>query len=171
MKIYARIENGRVVEIIDPMVYEIDAPKFMSVPINADDPESGMSTQPADWPTFKAGDEVPIGRRFHPEVVATLVDVTGVVGFNVGDSYVNGVFAPYVPPAPTAAETLSGNTAMRDTLLATASARIAPLQDAVDLDEATAEEIAALKLWKQYRVAVNRVNLSLVTPPWPAQPA
>jgi hypothetical protein len=34
---------------------------------------------------------------------------------------------------------------------------IAPLQDAVDLDEATTEEEAALKLWKKFRVTLNRL--------------
>lgn len=38
---------------------------------------------------------------------------------------------------------------------------IAPLQDAVDIDDATAAEISSLKAWKQYRVALNRI---------PAQP-
>lgn len=38
-----------------------------------------------------------------------------------------------------------------------ADVAIAPLQDAVDIDEATAEEEAKLKLWKKYRVALNRL--------------
>lgn len=42
--------------------------------------------------------------------------------------------------------------------------RIAPLQDAVDLEEATAEEAALLTLWKRYRVALNRVDTQ---PGWP----
>lgn len=40
---------------------------------------------------------------------------------------------------------------------AIADTRIAPLQDAVDLDDASAQEVAALKAWKQYRVALSRV--------------
>ncbi|MCF5056798.1 hypothetical protein GIW54_27385 [Pseudomonas proteolytica] len=35
---------------------------------------------------------------------------------------------------------------------------IAPLQDAVDIDDATALEVAALKAWKKYRVALSRVH-------------
>lgn len=53
-----------------------------------------------------------------------------------------------------------------------ADAAIAPLQDAVDLDMATDEEIALLKQWKTYRVLLNRVDTS--TAPdisWPALPA
>ncbi|EEU6178823.1 tail fiber assembly protein, partial [Salmonella enterica] len=47
--------------------------------------------------------------------------------------------------------------------------KIAPLQDAVDLDIATDDEKAQLDEWKKYRVLVNRVDTS--NPDWPAQPA
>ena len=42
-------------------------------------------------------------------------------------------------------------------LRARADYAIAPLQDAVDVDEATDAEGAALKVWKKYRVALSRV--------------
>lgn len=52
----------------------------------------------------------------------------------------------------------------RDTAIAVISQRraladtaIAPLQDAVDLDDATIGEIDALKAWKRYRLALNRL--------------
>ncbi len=56
-------------------------------------------------------------------------------------------------------------------LLNEASEAIAPLNDAVDLDMATDEEIALLKEWKKYRVLLNRVNTS-VEPDieWPQKP-
>lgn len=57
-------------------------------------------------------------------------------------------------------------------LLALATERIGPLQDAVDLDMATHEEAAQLLAWKKYRVLVNRMDIS--TAPdidWPEQPA
>ncbi|GAQ30198.1 hypothetical protein SAMD00023378_3881 [Ralstonia sp. NT80] len=91
MKTYARIENGRVAEIIAPMVYEVDAPA----------PPQGEQIM-ADWPMFKAGDEVPIDRRFIPDLVATLVDVTGLA-VNVGDAYSGGKFSMFIPPAPSPA--------------------------------------------------------------------
>ncbi|WP_083454258.1 tail fiber assembly protein [Pseudomonas sp. P97.38] len=51
---------------------------------------------------------------------------------------------------------------------------IAPLQDAVDIDEATAEEVAALKAWKKFRVALNRLPDQPGYPDdvaWPVPPA
>lgn len=46
----------------------------------------------------------------------------------------------------------------RDELLTQASLRIAPLQDEVDLGVATVDDVAELKLWKQYRIAVSRIT-------------
>lgn len=48
--------------------------------------------------------------------------------------------------------------AERDRLMAWATVRIAPLQDAVDIDDATPADIALLEKWKQYRVALNRIQ-------------
>ncbi len=60
-------------------------------------------------------------------------------------------------------------------LLSEATATLAPLQDAADLDIATAEEAAALKEWKRYRVLVNRIDTSpgadVIWPTPPASPA
>lgn len=46
----------------------------------------------------------------------------------------------------------------RDQLLSVAAVRIAPLQYAVDLDDATLEEAELLKKWKQYSIDVNRAS-------------
>lgn len=62
----------------------------------------------------------------------------------------------------------------RDSLLATAAIRIAPLQDAVDLGMATSAEQAALTAWKQYRVVLNRITQQAGFPAaieWPEMPA
>lgn len=59
----------------------------------------------------------------------------------------------------------------KQSLLEEANSAIAPLQDAVDLDMATDEEVALLKEWKKYRVLLNRVDTS--TAPdidWPQKP-
>lgn len=58
-------------------------------------------------------------------------------------------------------------------LRATADYAITPLQDAVDIDEATEEDAAQLKSWKKYRVALNRVPEQAGYPEtidWPAVP-
>ena len=59
-------------------------------------------------------------------------------------------------------------------LRAVADYAIAPLQDAVDVDEATEADLAALRSWKKYRVALNRVFEQPQFPDaieWPAVPA
>lgn len=171
MKSYARIENGRVAEIIEPTVYEVDAPEFVPKLIDPRDPESDWTEAPAGWPTFKRGEEVPVELKFTPEIVATLVDISDLSSVSIGDTYANGIFAPYMPPVLSAGEIRARNAAMRDSLLATATARIAPLQDAADLGEATEGEVAAVKRWKKYRVDVNRIDLALPSPDWPDVPS
>lgn len=55
-----------------------------------------------------------------------------------------------------------------------ADSAIAPLQDAVDLDDASEAEATALKAWKKYRVALNRLPEQAGYPTdidWPAPPA
>lgn len=64
-------------------------------------------------------------------------------------------------------------TAEYNRLRGVADFQIAPLQDAVDLEEATAAEQAALKAWKKYRVALNRVIEQPAYPDtidWPVAP-
>lgn len=59
----------------------------------------------------------------------------------------------------------------KEQLLSMVTSKIAPLQDAADLDIATGEESAVLKKWKKYRVLLNRVDTS--TAPdiiWPEKP-
>ncbi|HAT7595019.1 TPA: tail fiber assembly protein [Citrobacter werkmanii] len=58
--------------------------------------------------------------------------------------------------------------AKKTELLSAAAVAIAPLQDAVDEEMATAEETAALSEWKKYRVKVMRVDAS--KPVWPTPP-
>ena len=57
---------------------------------------------------------------------------------------------------------------------AAADLAIAPLQDAVDLDDATPAEAEALIAWKRYRVSLNRLQDQPDYPSaidWPALPA
>ena len=60
-----------------------------------------------------------------------------------------------VVPMPTPAEEAQNEIASRR---AVADYSIRPFQDAVDIDDATDSEVAALKAWKKYRVALNRVH-------------
>lgn len=77
-------------------------------------------------------------------------------------------------PEKTHEELLAEASASANTLLAVATTRIAPLQDAEDLGDASLLEIALLKQWKQYRVDVNRASDQTGYPmnvDWPAPPA
>ncbi|EAB5694045.1 tail fiber assembly protein [Salmonella enterica subsp. enterica] len=58
---------------------------------------------------------------------------------------------------------------MQKSFLQIASEKIVPLQEAMDLGEATDEEKARLLAWKKYRVLVNRVDTS--KPEWPEAPS
>lgn len=74
-------------------------------------------------------------------------------------------------PGPTKEQLIATADNERQSLLTTATAKIAPLQDAADLDMATDDEKSALTAWKKYRVLLNRVDTS--TAPaitWPDQP-
>lgn len=69
-------------------------------------------------------------------------------------------------------ELTAQNVAKKAELRAEADSIIAPLQDAADLDMATDSETASLKLWKQYRVALNRINASTAEQiSWPTVPS
>jgi hypothetical protein len=60
----------------------------------------------------------------------------------------------------------------RNLLMTAANEIITPLQDAVDIDDASDEEITLLKAWKTYRVALNRLDLSIAPDiTWPEIPA
>ncbi|WIJ64020.1 tail fiber assembly protein [Serratia nevei] len=61
-------------------------------------------------------------------------------------------------PPPTKAEQREIAERQKARRLEKASKEIAPLQDADDLGMATEEEAAQLKLWKIYRVQLNRIN-------------
>ncbi|RAS34000.1 MULTISPECIES: tail fiber assembly protein [unclassified Pseudomonas] len=62
-----------------------------------------------------------------------------------------------LPPEPLPADPLQQAQEELARLRSIADAAIAPLQDAVDLEEATEAEIALLKEWKRFRVALNRL--------------
>lgn len=70
------------------------------------------------------------------------------------------------------AEYVSQAENQRESSMALAAAAIAPLQDAVDIGDATDEERASLQGWKKYRVALNRLDLTAAPDiQWPEIPA
>ena len=82
---------------------------------------------------------------------------------------------PPTPPAPPIAiNPLDTAQAEIQRLRAIADYFVTPLQDAIDVDEATEAGVALLKAWKKYRVALNRVPEQEGYPEtieWPVSPA
>lgn len=96
--------------------------------------------------------------------------VTITNGFNIGPA----VPEPQIEPAPIPVDPLATAVMESARLRARADYEIAPLQDAVDIDEATAADIALLKAWKKYRVELNRLPDQIGYPNtivWPIAPA
>ena len=78
------------------------------------------------------------------------------------------------PPPPPTVDPLDKAQAEAVRLRVVADYAIAPLQDAVDVDEATEQDLFALKAWKKYRVSLNRVPEQEGYPTvieWPIVPA
>ncbi|MFG1172177.1 tail fiber assembly protein [Erwiniaceae bacterium CAU 1747] len=74
-------------------------------------------------------------------------------------------------PEPTEDEVIASNTQKKASLMKLATDEIYPLQDAIDLGEATDDEKNKLTSLKKYRVALNRVDVSVVGLEWPEFPA
>jgi hypothetical protein len=108
---------------------------------------------------------------WQPSIGTDAVEIKEGVEGGIGYSYDGQVFSPPPAPIPTLSEILVTNTTERDALLAIATKAIAPLQDAIDLEEATDQEMVLLRKWKQYRIAVNRLDLTLKQVNWPIAPA
>lgn len=78
-----------------------------------------------------------------------------------------------VPPTPSNEQLSAQAKEQRDKLLAIAGNRMGPLQDAVDIDRATDDELARLLLWKGYRIDLNRIEQQEGFPidiDWPLSP-
>lgn len=67
-------------------------------------------------------------------------------------------------------DTTYANDEAKSSLLSEASLKISILNDAVELDEATDEEVKYLIAWKKYRVLVNRVDTEQTDIIWPEKP-
>ncbi|MGJ0580457.1 tail fiber assembly protein [Xenorhabdus bovienii] len=74
-------------------------------------------------------------------------------------------------PPPTQAERTRQSEAEKQQLMFRAREKIAPLQDAVDLEIATEAEKLALNEWRKYRVMLNRIDCIMALDiKWPKQP-
>lgn len=97
---------------------------------------------------------------------------------NISELMTNEVFTDKQPAnvsvAQFSVEELSAQIkAQRDQLLAIAGNRMGPLQDAVDTENATEEEVESLLRWKRYRIALNRIEKQEKFPvdvEWPMSP-
>ncbi|MFJ2457071.1 tail fiber assembly protein [Pseudomonas neuropathica] len=101
-----------------------------------------------------------ITEMVHPNLI--LVEIPAATLVVPGWLYANGVFSE--PPVPTSDELAAVARVKRAGMMEWATNQIAPLQDAVDLEEATSVELASLRAWKQYRVSLNRLEQQ---PEWP----
>jgi hypothetical protein len=88
----------------------------------------------------------------------------------IGLGYKDGVFEQPVAPVPSPENVVAANSNTRDTYLAQASVALAPLQMAVALGEATADETAQAKAWLTYTRALKAVDLTQQNPTWPTPP-
>ncbi|WP_236170135.1 tail fiber assembly protein [Pseudomonas parasichuanensis] len=77
-------------------------------------------------------------------------------------------------PAPSHEQLVAEASAEKTYRMQIAAAMVAPLQDAVDLGDAADSEKVLLTSWKQYRVALNRIELQAEYPAqieWPVAPS
>lgn len=145
---YAFIENGKVTNIV---VWD-------GIPF----------TQVSD------GEAGSIAIGWSPPEGVVMVSLPGNSPVGIDYTYDGVNFtAPPKPVAalPSVAQILSANTSVQAQLLAAASVAIAPLQLAVSLGEATSAETVSAAAWVAYTRAVKAIDLTQVSPTWPAVPA
>lgn len=142
-----RVNGDLVVTLMLP--HDADAPESARFPIDIHDPADG----PVRLPGLEPGDTV--------EVVAGVIDWSQEI-----TAEAKAQVAAEQHLAQVQAEIASRR--------AETDRSIAPLQDAVDLGEATEAEAASLTAWKRYRVELSRVPTQPGYPSeiaWPAAPA
>jgi hypothetical protein len=108
---------------------------------------------------------VHISERYHPDLVASLIEVPEGQTAVLNGTYSAGTFGPVPPPPAPPPMTAAEAIAMKAARILYASEHIAPLQDMVDLDDASPAEEAELLAWKRYRIALTRITST--SPGWP----
>lgn len=141
-RLFARIQQGVVMEIVPPLPLSDGWAEIM--------PEDG---------------DVRVLYGFSPEEWVEITDASPAPQQNW--TFADGVFVAPLPPTRSPAETLIENTASRNYYLGVAGVAVTNLQDKIDLGQATDDDAALLMSWKQYRVALNQVDLTSSDPAWP----
>ncbi|MDI2595036.1 tail fiber assembly protein [Pseudomonas sp. 681] len=142
MKIYARIEGGVVVEIIQPWA-------------GAD----GVQV------------DIPIEDRFTPEFVATLVDITDLNPMPLEQWLYDGsTFEAPTEHQPTPEEIIQKNTSQQNSLIYMASLAMAPVLVSLQLGDPTDDETVKAKAWQSYYRDLKLVDLTVADPAWPIAP-
>lgn len=117
------------------------------------------------------GDEVPIGLRFTPEFVLTLVDITDMTPPPLeGWTYDGAVFAAPVPHVPTPQEILIKNSNEQSELINIAAQSMAPIMVSLQLGDATDDETVIARAWQAYYRALKLVDITVANPDWPVAP-
>ncbi|WP_286088892.1 tail fiber assembly protein [Pseudomonas sp. MWU13-3659] len=140
---------GGVLDVTLLLPHADDAPESVRFPVDIINPSNGVVHLPGQNPT------------------TTSQVMTGVIDWS---QMVTAEQKAAAAAAQVLAEAVSEIALRR----AKADQEIAPLQDAVDIDDATQAEAALLKDWKRYRVALNRLPEQAGYPAtidWPAPPA
>lgn len=144
------MRNGAVIEFTLLMPHAADAPESARFPADIVNPADGVIRLP--------GLE---SEPSKPPIMAGVIDWSQLVTEAMKQEH-------------DAAALLAQVAAQATSLRLVADTAIAPLQDAVELEEATEAEAALLKEWKRYRVALSRVPEQAgypATVDWPALPA
>lgn len=136
---------------------------FVKLPISPDAPQQARFpkaiTNPADGNVHLPG--LPTGENPSESAIKIELDLSRLVTKEMKEDKARAEYLAYV-------------IAEASKLRAIADASIAPLQDALDLDEATDVEVMRLRDWKRYRVALNRLPDQEGYPDifdWPTPPA
>lgn len=118
------------------------------------------------------GIEVPVEDRFTPELVATMVDITGVTPQPVEHwTYVDGIFEPPSVYQPTPEEIIVINQRIQFNLLNNAAQSMAPVLVSLQLGDATDGETLIAKEWQSYWRDLKLVDLTVTNPEWPTPPS
>lgn len=99
--------------------------------------------------------------------------VSGLEDLAVEEWYCIGSPPDPVPLPPALEELTDAVRETRHQLLAAAANHMGPLQDAIDEEIATDLEVEKFKRWRQYRIALNRIEQQAGFPvdiDWPISP-